>query len=283
MIDIYIDGATFANTRLAGDGDVAHIGIRAVPGNGLEMGMKQFLTRKPALACLVGAALVMGSGAGHAAPTYVFDTTSTSNIPGLTGFSTTGAMMSGMSVTVRFVGGGSETKSWGTTDMVSGGASGTGWSLSQSGDTFVGIDQAVQGLWRFSNTSTQNVQSLTLDGNPGLTLFDIDTYDTCQIAGSIEDNCTDGSARGARMRLTNGALAPRITYSDLVGIAGNGGLGDLFHTVSLDFGANGISGNFAFDQDTDNDSRFNQTPEPGSIALVALALCGLARVRRRQA
>lgn len=245
--------------------------------------MKQFWISKPTLACLVGAALALASGAGQAAPTYVFDGSSTSDIPGLTGFSTTGAMMAGMSVTVRLVGGGSETRAWGTTGATSGGASGTGWSLSQSGDTFVGQDQVVQGLWRFSNTGLLQVQSLTLDGNPGLTLFDVDTFDTCQTTGAVEDSCTSGSARGSRMRLTDDVLAPTITYADIVGIGGNTALGDLFHTVSLDFGANGIRTDFAFDQDTDNDQRLNEIPEPGSMALVGLALAGLGFARRRRA
>ena len=52
------------------------------------------------------------------------------DIPGLTGFQTTGAMMDGMNVTACFSGIGCETRAWadlGAPD--SGGVSGTGWAL----------------------------------------------------------------------------------------------------------------------------------------------------------
>jgi len=60
-------------------------------------------------------------------------------VPGINRFITDGAAMMGMSVTVNFLGGASETVAWAATDPQSGaatGAFGTGWSISSSGDTF---------------------------------------------------------------------------------------------------------------------------------------------------
>lgn len=244
--------------------------------------MKKAWMKKAALAAAV--ALSGISTGALAATTYVFDGTNVSDIPGLTGFSTTGAMMGGMSVTVDFVGGGSETAIWAATGAVSGGAFGKNWSLTESGDTFVGIDQAVQGLWQFNiaDGSGLQIRKLTLSGNPGLTVFDVDTYDTCQYAGQSEDQCSDGSARGSRLRFANGLIDATVTYSDIVSLNPAKPLGDIFHVVSMYFGEDGIRQSFAFDQDTDNDSRYG-TPEPGTLALLGVAMLGAAASRRRKA
>ena len=244
--------------------------------------MNKAMIKRAALAAAV--ALSGISTGAFAATTYVFDGTNVSDIPGLTGFSTTGAMMGGMSVTVDFVGGGSDTAIWAATGAVSGGAFGKGWSLTESGDTFVGIDQAVQGLWKFNIADTANLQirKLTLSGNPGLTVFDVDTYDTCQYTGQVEDQCSDGSARGSRLRFTNGLIDATVTYSDIVSLHPAKPLGDIFHMVSMYFGEDGIRQSFAFDQDTDNDSRYG-TPEPGTLALLGVAMLGAAAARRRKA
>ena len=179
----------------------------------------------------VALALAFAASSAVATPTYVFNSTANSDVPSLTGFSTTGAMMDGMTVRVEFGTGGFESRTWADTGAFSGGASGTGWSLTQSGDTFVGIDASVQGRWEFNIASnvTLQIRRLTLTGNTGFTVFDVDTYDTCDYVGTIEGNCTGGSARGSRLRFADSALAATVTYSDAVGIAGSSPLGDLFH------------------------------------------------------
>jgi PEP-CTERM motif len=239
--------------------------------------------RTQVLGCLVGVALATGLSISHAAPTYVFGNT-ISLIPGLTGFATNGAMMDGMGVivtgsnnSVAFT----ETRFWADTGATSGGVTGTGWSLSEIGDTFTGP-------WSFNLSQGVVVNSFKLTGNAisngveARTVFDVDMFggNPCTYSGAGSDiECTPGSARGARMVFTQN-LSPVITYSEQVGITPNQPLGDLFHKVSVDFGEAGMGANFVFTQDTDNDSRFN-IPEPGSLALLGLSLAGLGFIRRK--
>lgn len=232
------------------------------------------------LRSLAVAAALACAGTLQAAPSYVFDPSDpTSDIPGLTGFSTTGAMMDGMGVSVLFVDGATESRSWADTGPVSGGVFGTGWALTVSGDTF-------GASWSFTNATGVPIQSFSLTGNTGLTIFDVDMYSVlalCDsyVASGIDEECSPGSARGARMTFGNPDLSPTVTYNDIVGLGGLPPIGDLFHVVTADFGPNGVGGDFLFRQDTDNDSRFT-IPEPGTMVLLGLALAGLGLAQRRQ-
>ena len=84
---------------------------------------------------LMAVAPFMAIGA-NAAVVVSKDLSTTVSIPGLTGFSSTGADMDGLIVTASFLGGFTQTLAWADTGATSGGVSGTGWGLSLTGDTF---------------------------------------------------------------------------------------------------------------------------------------------------
>lgn len=210
------------------------------------------------------AAALSGSVAASAT-TITTDTSATDNIPGLTGFATSGDQMAGMSVQAFFANGFSETLSWSATGAGAGGVSGTGWSLAESGDTF-------SNPWSFANNTNFALTKLILDARPGLTVFD-------RTFGGASG--TPGSARGVDFAETP-TTAGTATYSIQVAITPNLPVGDLWHMLTIDFDQ-GLSGNWTFVQDTDSDSRtINPTPEPATLALTGLGLAGLAAMRRRR-
>lgn len=228
-----------------------------------------------ALPCLVAG--LFAAGQANAAVSYVYVTTSPVDVPGIANFNTHGSMMSGMSVTATFSTGFSETLGWAATGQDSGGVTGNGWSLGLTGDSYTNY-------WNFSflqTTAPLTLTSLVLDGAPGFTVFDLyldgDTGTTNSWAG-----------RDFEFLLTYNVTA---TYSKPVGVAGAPPYEsdptadpplpphDLWQVLTVDFG-NGISQDFKFRQDTDNDTR--RIPEPGSLALLSAGLLGLGFTRRRK-
>lgn len=191
----------------------------------------------------------------------------TTDIPGLTGFMTTGSLMDGMQVTACFSGIGCETRAWADLGAGSGGVTGTGWGLSLTGDSFGGD-------WQFDFTdSPGQLQTLLLDGRGALTIFD-------RTFGGAEG--TLGSARGLDWTSAlGGNTTINVTFLDPTTVGGALAVGDLFQQVFVNFGDTGPRIDFTFQQDTDNDSRL-QVPEPSTLLLLGLGMLAFAGVHRRR-
>lgn len=185
---------------------------------------------------LVGAAFIaLGTAA---APSYA---TTLSLDP------TFGDDMAGMLVTVDFLGGGSQSAIWGNTGTDAGGAFGTDWSLTQSGDTFFDA-------WTFTSTG-ESIASLTINAIPGNTAFDT-------IYAIEEPPSTPGSALGIPFTVLSGLAPDSFAYSDEIDISA----GDLFGTLSLSYGS-GFMGEMTYRADTDNGTPDDPmaVPEPSSV------------------
>jgi len=222
---------------------------------------------------IVGAAIAACLAVpAQAQVTYATDGT-TAIIPGLTGFATTGADMTGLNVTATFSNGFSQSLAWGTTGVGAGGVFGTGWSLTLSGDSFAGN-------WLFDFTTLEaQLTRLVLDGSTGLTVLD----------RTLPSPGTDGSANGTDFSFaggTCGSCVATATYGGLTSIGLAAAVGDLFQKVTVDFtGGTGPRTDWSFVQDTDNDSRFVPgIPEPETYALLlgGLGLVSWVAKRRRR-
>ncbi|MBD2580363.1 PKD domain-containing protein [Oscillatoria sp. FACHB-1406] len=154
----------------------------------------------------------------------------------LSGYVTTGADMAGMNITVNFFDGTSQSAIWGRTGGVSGGASGNGWSLTQSGNTYGSYGNP----WNFNAWYGSGVAALIIDAIPGNTLFDI-------VPGIYDSRQTPGSAEGWPFQVVGGRGPSRYDYSVPIDIS----RGDLFGRLSL-FWDSAFQGYLGFLADADN-------------------------------
>lgn len=202
------------------------------------------------------------------------DNGTTYSTTALTGYSTNGAMMDGMKVTVYFYDQTSEEAIWAGSGAGVGAASGTNWYLSETGDSYGGI-------WTFVNGTGSGISAFTIDAGAGDTVFDRTFND---VFG------TDGSARGWDFDVQSAPddLAINAMYSDLVALSGSAAVGDLFRFLTVQFTNDGgfaTDSRMTYITDTDNLSLsgdLTSVPEPGTLMLLGGGLLGLAFFGRKR-
>ena len=216
-------------------------------------------------------------------------------------FATTGNTMGGMTATVSYEGGGTETVTWVNAGGSSGAATGTlGFNLVQTGDTFTNG-------WVLTNSSINAITQIILDGvgaGSGMTVFDRTLSSTGGTVG------TPNSGTGADFAIlgvgeVGGPYTVNITYSNILSLignppcadgTGNTPCGDTYTRLTIDFvtagpgsgnpfrQTGGTSAQFVFSQDTDNSTGVigADVPEPLTCSLVALGLLTTVACSRRR-
>lgn len=262
------------------------------------------LIKKAALATALSAIVGVASAATI---TQVTQTGTVYSTAGLTGFSTNGNEMDGMSVTATWVNSSgtqfTNTQAW--ADLPGSPSNGGGvrfvdnswpsndFTLEVSGDTF---DNGNWDLEFYISGANYRLLSLDFDGTTGKTVFDI-----CDGNAYCQSNPfgTSGSATGrdfAGFNDFNGSIT--ATYYNAVAIGNAAPVGDIYAGFRLEFGNgtynNGLGENYwlnnqyNFTLDTDNATTeiVQQPPQgvpaPGTAAVLGIGLLGLIASRRKR-
>ena len=232
--------------------------------------MSRFAPRLSIAAAVVAACFA--AAPAHAQVVNYFTDGTVANIAGLGKSLLTGADMSGMSVQASFSSGKVEILSWATTGLESGGVSGTGWSLSMSGDSY-GAD------WLFDFDPGSNLgqlEQLILNGSTGLLVFDRELPDegTPVSGGGWDFNFAGG---------TCGGCVANAIYGFETSVGAAAALGDLHQSLTVNFiRGSGPSDDWIFRQDTDGVAAVPE-PETYALMLAGLGVIGWVGRRRRQA
>jgi len=193
------------------------------------------------------------------------------DIIGVTGFTTTGNQMAGITVTAFYSTGGSNSCTWLDLGGTAGGCAVDGeFIIVQDGNTF-------SEPWTLANTSTfQSINALVITGN-GLIVFDR-TFDGADgTLGSEAGKDADGS--------TTDDSVGTATYFNLAAISPAAAVGDIFSDLGIFFEPGlGPGATATFVADTDTVGVFGgEIPEPSTMILLGAGLAAIAAVRRRSA
>jgi len=262
---------------LGGMGSVQKVSIVFLKNSNEEREMKKIFSVAICMA-------VFGwAGNASAVTTVAYETSSPIfYTSGLTGFSTLGSEMTGMTFTFTLAGGTVKTSTWGSLGSGTYGvvvANGNdSLRIAMSGDSFTTLwdsDDIVNG------NNGISIDKFVIDAGAGNAVFDV-------LSNSVG---TAGSADGRPFSTTNstgGGFDILATYSGRVALTGNAPVGDLYRYLTVDF----INGQFGPDYDVidfyaDTDSLklkgdLNPIPEPTTMLLFGAGILGLAGVARKK-